>query len=84
MGQELVFRISFQYLSGIGEAVHEVARPFIGNLAACHEYGAFEVEGIAGLFAGVIIGISHLGIPCQGDAFFQCIHYIVQTRILGF
>ena len=30
--------------SGIGEAVHEVARPFVGNLAACHEYGAFEVK----------------------------------------
>ena len=83
LGQKLIFRIGFQNLSGVGEAVHEVARPFVGNLTACHEYNPFEVESIAGFFAGIIIGISHLGIACQTDTFFQCIHYIIQARILG-
>lgn len=38
LGRNLLFRINFQYLSGIGEAGTAML-VFVVNLAACHEYG---------------------------------------------
>jgi hypothetical protein len=60
--EKAVFRVGFQNFSGIGKAVHEVSRPFIGDFTARHKDNSLYIESIAGTFARIIVCISHLGI----------------------